>query len=165
MVLPKVLMFDRTHYAKYGHLRKEVRSYVDTQKAHCDDIVLNAMDKESPFRVLVPPASVTDYFSACTKRKELRETTGGLGLQAHREELRSECLGWIVKFFKRDLASTSELGTCDADGAMLGVGGLSDATGADESMESTWVSMRSAVDVTSSCTEGFGRADLLRRPW
>jgi hypothetical protein len=165
MVLPKVLMFDRTHYAKYAHLRKEVRGYVDTQKAHCDDIVLNAMDKEPPFRVLLPPASVTDYFSACTKRKELRETTGGLGLQADREELRSECLGWIVKFFKRDLAQTSELGTCDADGAMLGVGGLKDATGADESMESTWVSMRSAVDVTSSCTEGFGRSDLLRRPW
>ena len=43
--------------------------------------------------------------------------------------------------------------------------GLKDATGRDESDESTWVSMRAAVDVTSSCTEGFGRADLLRRPW
>ena len=159
-------MFDRGHYAKYAHLRKEVRGYVDTQKAHCDDIVLNAMDKEPPFRVLLPPASVTDYFSACTRRKELRETTGGLGLQADREALRTECLSWIVKFFKRDLAATSELGTCDADGAMLLEGtGLKDATGRDESDESTWVSMRAAVDVTSSCTVGFGRADLLRRPW
>ena len=158
-------MLDRAHYAKYAHLRKEVRGYVDTQKAHCDDIVLNAMGKEPPFRVLLPPSSVTDYFSACTKRKELRETTGGLGLQANREELRSECLSWIMKFFKRDLQATSELGTCDADGAMLGVGGLKDATGADEAMESTWVAMRSPVDITSSCTEGFGRSDLLRRPW
>ena len=88
-----------------------------------------------------------------------------LGLQDSRENLRSECLKWIIDYFKRDLNATSELGTCDADGAMLGVGGLKAATGADESSESTWMAMRSAVDESSTCTEGFGHGDLLRRPW
>jgi len=165
MVLPKVVMLDRLHHARYAKLRKTVHSYVDTQSAHCDDIVLNAMNREAPFRTLLPTGSVTDYFSACSKSKSLRVTTGGLGLQDSRENLRSECLKWIIDYFKRDLNATSELGTCDADGAMLGVGGLKAATGADESSESTWMAMRSAVDESSTCTEGFGHGDLLRRPW
>ena len=165
MVLPKVVMLDRSQHARYAKLRQPVRSYVDDQAAHCDDIVLNAMNKEAPFRTLLPAGSVTDYFSACTKQPKNTAHAGGMALQDNREKLRTQCLKWILDYFKRDLAATEELGTCDADGAMLGPGALKATTGADERAESTWVSMRSAVDESSTCTEGFGHGDLLRRPW
>jgi hypothetical protein len=166
MVLPKAMMVHKSHHERYSLLAQQVHTYVDYQPAHCDDIVLNAMGRLAPFRVLLPASSITDYFSACTKKEGLRETTGGLGLQKSRAELRSECLSWILQFFGEDsLKVSSNVGTCDDDGAMVGVGAFRHNTAAGEQKEEAWHNMTAHAEEDSTCTSGFGTADLLRRPW
>ena len=129
IVLPRVMMLHRRYLEHYrDQLAPHVKEYVDTQEGHCDDIALNAeisfITKHAPFRVILPPESVIDYFDNCYAAH--RQLTGGLALQKNRGRLRDECVHWIAKQYENlpsgnpVLGSESIVGTCGLRGISLG---------------------------------------------
>ena len=41
MMLPRVMMLGKAHLKVYRTIKQEIRDYVDSQVAHCDDITMN----------------------------------------------------------------------------------------------------------------------------
>eukprot|EP00040_Diaphanoeca_grandis_P033268 m.203315 g.203315 ORF g.203315 m.203315 type:complete len:1072 (-) comp32852_c6_seq4:36-3251(-) len=148
LMLPRVIMMSRMHLHTYRSINPDIRSYVDDQEAHCDDLVLNiavaSETKKPPFRVLLPVGSVTDYYSVCWQ--DFKEETAGLGLQDKRAQLRSECMSWILNKFADDtLIASNDVGACDAMGSRLRP---QDAKTEDAS---NWHAMTSNHVVTDIC--------------
>lgn len=116
------MMLGKPHLKIYRTIKQEIRDYVDSQVAHCDDITMNVAVaqrmKKPPFRVMVPSGTVTDYYEVCWKN--YKNDTAGLGLQQHRATLRSECMDWIMNHYHDDaLLASSDVGACDASGTRL----------------------------------------------
>ncbi len=123
VVLPRVLLVPRKlleNYATTGYSRQ--RGYVDSQEAHCDDILLNLVALETyrkpPLRVLLPEDAIVDLYDKCWPVS--KELTGGLGLQKGRTPKRTECVKELmrqrgVKEFK----SIAHIATCLPQGNAL----------------------------------------------
>jgi hypothetical protein len=122
MLLPRVLLLSRKWLEAYRDADEQHRSYVDTQEAHCDDILLNiivsTISRAAPFRVQLPLDALDDYFAACATSRRLE--TGGLALQTDRTAKRSECLSWFFdQFHTKELKRSSEVGVCGGKGVRL----------------------------------------------
>lgn len=128
VVLPRAVMLTPEHLRAYASMPSELHDYVDTQSAHCDDILLNGavaarVTRLPPLRVLLPPGSMVDYFESC--RAKHREALGGLAFQPARTQRRSECTRWLLERLRANgtqwaLTTTSRtIGTCAPRGNRL----------------------------------------------
>ncbi|KAI8799703.1 glycosyl transferase family 64 domain-containing protein [Cladochytrium replicatum] len=125
LILPRIMLLNRRHLLMYrdSDYSSTLQSYVDSQEGHCDDITLNAIvaytGKKPPFRVILPPQTVIDYYEECHRLHRME--TGGLALQKDRTKLRSECTQWIQGAFPESaLRESAVVGTCGVNGRKLG---------------------------------------------
>lgn len=122
MALPRVIMLPTSvlhSYANRAH--GSLHKYVDSQAAHCDDVLLNVIAQEAnlpPLRVALPRKSVVDFSLGCVQVD--KKMTEGIGLQSNRSALRSECIKHILTHFGRDeMVSVQETATCTSSGEVL----------------------------------------------
>jgi lipopolysaccharide biosynthesis glycosyltransferase len=120
VALPRILLLSVLYLRHYAEdALKGHRTYVDSQSAHCDDILLNIINQnissKSPLRVLLPEGSVVDYYAFCWKQN--RNLTGGLSLQFDRWNKRKECVKDLMRMSNMSrLLNSSLVGTCFSDG-------------------------------------------------
>ncbi|GAA6057008.1 hypothetical protein JCM3770_000118 [Rhodotorula araucariae] len=123
-ILPRALVGASSALAEYGAPElAPLRDYVDTQAAHCDDLLLNLvvadLNQRPPLRVALPPASVSDYASVCSPLD--RSLSSGLADQTSRSRLRTDCMQHFLSSppFSLDASSpsSSQVAVCDADGS------------------------------------------------
>lgn len=123
MLLPRVLMLSKRWLHAYHNTDAKHIAYVDSQAAHCDDVLLNMITSNAssaPLRVQLPPETLEDYYAACHGNH--RTETGGLALQKDRTKMRSECLIWFLKSFGMDtLKPRSDVAVCGLKGVRLGI--------------------------------------------
>ncbi len=114
VVLPRVLLAPTNLLKTYAAEKYAwYHTYVDTQEAHCDDIFLNilAHKRTQPLRVLLPEASVVDFYDKCFKVDSKR--TGGLALQKNRSRKRSICVRDLKsKFGVKKFKLSNKVATC-----------------------------------------------------
>ncbi|GAA5900981.1 hypothetical protein JCM8208_007581 [Rhodotorula glutinis] len=122
-VLPRALVGASSAMAEYGAAElSDLRDYVDTQAAHCDDLLLNLVVADRtqlpPLRVALPPASVNDYATVCSPLD--RTLSSGLADQGSRAHLRTACMQHFLSspHFSPDVSSPSntEIAVCSDDG-------------------------------------------------
>ncbi|GAA6004439.1 uncharacterized protein JCM10292_007068 [Rhodotorula paludigena] len=122
-VLPRALAGSTSSMAQYGvEELTPLRQYVDSQAAHCDDLLLNLAVADSaqtpPLRVALPPGSVSDYASVCSPLD--RTQSSGLADQGSRWALRTECLHHFLTsaHFTPEASSpgTRNVAVCDESG-------------------------------------------------
>lgn len=120
MALPRVLLLSKDLVATYASGRhKNLHHYVDTQEAHCDDVLLNLVAQNwgiMPLRIALPANSIVDFYMACYPID--REKTGGLALQDKRAEKRSQCVADIMKQYGiAQMKPSHEIASCSASGS------------------------------------------------
>jgi hypothetical protein len=93
MALPRFGILHRKHFLIYQSFNNALTSYVDTQDAHCDDILMSiALLKQTgqlPLRVELPAEALFD----------VGKIDPGLTSQNSRRSLRSACLSHITEYF------------------------------------------------------------------
>lgn len=115
VTLPRVLLLPVDYLQRYATSPSASRRYVDTQAAHCDDILLNVLalnaSSKPPLRALLPEGSVIDFYDKCWPLN--KSLTGGLGLQPKRAAKRSECVAEIMHMHKLSkFKSAAHVATC-----------------------------------------------------
>ncbi|GAA5865289.1 hypothetical protein JCM8547_005045 [Rhodosporidiobolus lusitaniae] len=121
-VLPRAMLASPEVVALYGTPELlQHRSYVDSQAAHCDDLLFNlvagASTGSAPLRVALPPASVSDFSTVCGPLD--RANSAGLADQSNRATLRSECLRHFLDsppFSTNSSRGRSQIALCSDDG-------------------------------------------------
>ncbi|KAK4047104.1 hypothetical protein OIO90_006306 [Microbotryomycetes sp. JL221] len=153
-ILPRVMVTSKQHLITYARPQFEShRRYVDTQDAHCDDLLLNSVATNStglpPLRVALPPGSLVDYATICGPLD--RTQTSGLADQDSRWSLRSDCLRDLVGSEDQSL-STNQVAVCSDDGSsyVISPEGVS---------VDTWRSMSNvtAMDLCPELATGLGQ--------
>lgn len=93
-VLPRVLLISKKDIALYKYAPSEILDYINTQEAHCDDILLNLliMKKRGAgfLRAVLPKRTLVDFYRECFEKFPVK--TGGLALQNNRLKLRTRCV-------------------------------------------------------------------------
>lgn len=93
LALPRVGMISRSHIALYSQSSASVRDYVDSQAAHCDDILMNLLvhltSGQAPLRSQLPPMSLLDFGNL---EKGIVDSANG-----KRRQLRTSCLNELMK--------------------------------------------------------------------
>jgi len=125
MVLPRAMVLSRTLLKQYEKMPEHLRDYVDTQAAHCDDVVLNAIVANNtgrpPVWVAMPAGTLVD----CDEWGRHKKVEGYQGLGApgrNRTGLRSECVNHILQFIapykahNERMPMTKLVGVCDTAG-------------------------------------------------
>ncbi len=93
LVLPIKCFFDRRYLDEYWSWRfEDLRNYVNSQQAHCDDIALNFLIYSMSRR---PHVLVQNNGPVSMKVRK-----GAISSQVGRVALRTECAKWIAKFFR-----------------------------------------------------------------
>lgn len=123
VVLPRVLLVPTKLLQNYSTPSyTQQRQYVDSQEAHCDDILLNLVAlenfKKPPLRVLLPEDSIVDLYDKCWPVS--KALTGGLGLQKGRTPKRTECVKELMRQRNvNEFKSIAHIATCLPQGNAL----------------------------------------------
>lgn len=174
LLLPRLLMVHRDYFVQYSELPSHLRQYVDDQAAHCDDLLLNIMvagiTLQSPQQIVLPPASIVDFYQACEEERNALKKAGmdkpaqhaaaGLANQGSRTNLRTECLSDLLYKFWTDPRHLQTMYALDSRKHFVLVtsnttsaGCLeSSRAGEDVDMEKAWKAM---FDQGASCTQGW----------
>ena len=119
MILPRVLMAEKSTLAAYSNWA-HFFPYVDSQAAHCDDVLLNLAvvhNKGEVIRVALPAESVGDYWRSCIHEVGVR--SNGLAGQKDRPLLRTECIREFLKEIPLPPAKTTVV-QCASYGLVTG---------------------------------------------
>ncbi|KAL8293011.1 hypothetical protein RQP46_000705 [Phenoliferia psychrophenolica] len=120
LVLPRVLMLSRAYlvqYASPGYT--ELRRIVDSDEAHCDDLLLNLVAAHTsprpPLRIVLPERSVSDYGSTCAYTPPPERNGPGEELQLYCPETDSTVTEWIDQLERNPICGESRAGSTEKD--------------------------------------------------
>ncbi|GAA5969782.1 hypothetical protein JCM8115_001844 [Rhodotorula mucilaginosa] len=121
-VLPRALVGHSDLLSLYGEPElAALRTYVDQQEAHCDDLLLNLAISNltglPPLRIALPPNSIGDFATYCSPLD--RTNSAGLADQTDRWQHRTECLSHFLTPPNFDLDASPEeetVAVCNSEG-------------------------------------------------
>ncbi|GAA5871600.1 hypothetical protein JCM3774_006308 [Rhodotorula dairenensis] len=121
-VLPRALVGHAELLALYSEPElASLRTYVDQQEAHCDDLLLNLAASNAtglpPLRIALPPSSISDFATYCSPLD--RANSAGLADQNDRWQHRTECLQHFLSPPNFDLDASpdeEEVAVCSSEG-------------------------------------------------
>eukprot|EP00035_Acanthoeca_spectabilis_P002253 m.86390 g.86390 ORF g.86390 m.86390 type:complete len:861 (+) comp11455_c0_seq2:217-2799(+) len=97
MVLPKGMFFHKKYLRLYSHwTHKKLRSYVNSQEAHCDDVAFNFLvANETGLPGVVLDEDVTELVGSSSGLFNGSSTAS----KTARLDFRTECVAWIADYF------------------------------------------------------------------